>query len=67
MVKNMPAMQETQVRSLVGKIPQRREWQPTPVSLPRESHRQRSLEGYSPRGHNELDTTELLTHWGSSG
>ena len=27
----------------------RRKWQPTPVFLPRESHGQRSLVGYSPR------------------
>ena len=33
MVKNLPAMQE----SWVGKIPWRREWQPTPVFLPGES------------------------------
>ena len=26
-------------------------WQPTPVSLPEKSHGQRSLAGYSPRGH----------------
>ena len=32
----------------VGKIPWRREWQPTPVFLPGESHGHRSLEGYSP-------------------
>ena len=32
----------------VGKIPWRRAWQPTPVFLPGESHRQRSLTGYSP-------------------
>ena len=31
----------------VRKIPWRREWQPTPVVLPGESHRQRSLVGYS--------------------
>ena len=36
--------------SWVGKIPWRRKWQPTPVFLPRESHGQRSLAGYSPRG-----------------
>ena len=30
MVKNLPAMQETQVRSLDGKILWRREWQPIP-------------------------------------
>ena len=47
MVKNLPAMQETRV----GKTPWRREWQPTAVFLPGESHAQRSLEGYSPWGH----------------
>ena len=30
-----------------GKIPWRRAWQPSPVFLPGESHRQRSLVGYS--------------------
>ena len=34
----------------VWKIPWRRKWQPTPVFLPGESHGQRSLAGYSPRG-----------------
>ena len=34
--------------------------QPTPVFLPGESHGQRSLVGYSPRSHKELDTTEQL-------
>jgi len=33
-VKNLPAMQETRIRSLVRKIPWRREWQPTPVFSP---------------------------------
>ena len=32
----------------VRKIPWRGKWQPTPVFLPGESHRQRSLVGYSP-------------------
>ena len=44
-------MQETQktgVHPLIGKIPWRRKWQPTPVFLPRASHGQRSLMGYSP-------------------
>ena len=31
----------------VGKIPWRRAWQSTPVFLPGEAHRQRSLAGYS--------------------
>ena len=34
--------------SWVGKIPWRRKQQPTPAFLPRESHGQRSLAGYSP-------------------
>ena len=37
MVKSPPAMQETWVRSLGGKVPWRRAWQPTPVFLPGES------------------------------
>ena len=45
----------------VGKIPWRREWLPTPVFLPGESHGQRSLAGYSPWGRRELDTTERLS------
>ena len=48
-VKNPPVMQETRVRSLhwedsLGK------WQPTTVFLPGESHRLKSLVGYSPWG-----------------
>ena len=45
----------------VRKIPWRREWQPTPVLLPGESHGQRSLAGYSPQGCKEVDTTERLS------
>ena len=33
MVKNLPAVQETRSEPGVGKIPCRREWQPTPVFL----------------------------------
>ena len=40
----------------VGKILWRRKEQPTPVFLPGESHGQRSLAGYSPRGLTESDT-----------
>ena len=32
----------------------------TPVFLPGESHGKRSLEGYSPWGHTESDTTEAI-------
>ena len=45
----------------VGKICWRRAWQPTPVFLPRESHGQRGLAGYSPLGLKELDMTERLS------
>ena len=38
----------------------RRQWQPTPVSLPGKFHGQRSLEGYSPWARKESDTTERL-------
>ena len=71
-VKNLPAVQETQVRSLGRKDPQeesrtvhlsvlpwRSEWLPTPVFLPGESHGQRSLAGYSPQGLKESDMTEV--------
>ena len=36
---------------------QRREWLPTPVFLPGESHGERSLAGYSPWGRTESDKT----------
>ena len=42
-----------------------KEWQPTPVFLPGESHGQRShglLMGYGPWGHKESDTTEATQH-----
>ena len=38
----------------------RRQWHPTPVLLPGESHGRRSLVGCSPWGHEESDTTERL-------
>ena len=41
----------------------RKKWQPTPVFLPGKFHGQRSLVGYSPWSHKELDLTEgLNTH-----
>ena len=39
---------------------QRRQWHPTPVLLPGESHGWRSLVGCSPWGRKESDTTERL-------
>ena len=58
-VKNLPPMQETRVRSLSQEDPWRREWQPTPVFSPGESHGQRSLGGYGPCGRKELNTLSL--------
>ena len=45
----------------VGKIPWKREWQPTSVIWSEKSHGKRSLEGYRPWGHQESDTTEQLS------
>ena len=61
MVKYPPAMRETWVRSLGGRIPWRTAWQPTPGFLPGESHGQRSVVGYSPWVHRESDATEQLS------
>ena len=56
----------------VRKILWRRKWQPIPVFLLGKFHVQRHLEGYSPQGHKESDTTErahahthkyILTSW----
>ena len=60
MVKNLPAMQETWVQSLDQEDPLEKDWQPTPVFLPGESHGQRSLVGYSPWSYKESDTTKRL-------
>ena len=38
----------------VRKIPWRRKWRPTPVSLPRKSRGERGLASYSPRGHKTV-------------
>jgi len=58
----MQEMQETGLIPALGKIPWRRAWQPTPVFLPGESHRQRSLASYSPWGCKQSDMTERVTH-----
>ena len=44
----------------VGKMPWRRKWQPTAVSLLGESHGQRSLVGYSPCGRRQL---AMASNW----
>ena len=45
----------------LGKNPWRKKWQPTPGILPRESHGERSLAGYSPWRPKELDMTEVTS------
>ena len=42
----------------LGRSPWRRKWQPPPVFLPGKSRGQRRQVGYSPWGHQELDTNE---------
>ena len=75
MVKNLPAMQDTRVRSLDWEDPLEKGSSPTPVFLPGESPggawwllvepggATSSLEpgGQQSQGHKELDTTERLT------
>ena len=45
----------------VGNILWQRAWQPTLVSVPGESHGERSLGGYSPWGCKESDMTDRLS------
>ena len=56
LVKNLPAMQETWVRTLGWENPLEKERVPTPVFWPGEFH-----ELYSPWSHKELDTAEWLS------
>ena len=58
MVKNLPAMQETQVQSLGWEDPLKEEVTIHSEFLPGEYHGQKSLVGYSPWGHKELGMTE---------
>ena len=61
MVKNLPAdAGDTNLIPVLGRSSWRRKWQSTPVFLPGKSHRQRGLEGYSPKGCKESETTEQL-------
>ena len=56
MVKNLSAIQETQVQSLDQEDALEKE--PTPVFLPREFYGQRRLVGYSAWGFKESGITE---------
>ena len=59
-VKTLPAMHEMRVQSQDWEDLLEKEMA-TPVILAGEFHGQKSLEGYSPWGHRELDMTEKLT------
>ena len=65
MVKNLPAMQETQVQFLSQEDTLEKGWLPTPVLFPGEFLRQRSLVGYSLWDRKELDTiaTNINTNY----
>ena len=78
MVKHLPTVQESWVRSLGREDPLEREmathssiiawktpwmeehrkWQPTPAFLPGKPHGWRSIVGYNPWDHKELDMNE---------
>ena len=57
---NLNSILKSRDTILPTKVCRRRQWHPTPVLLPGQSHGRRSLAGYSPRGHRELNTTERL-------
>ena len=59
MVKNLPAMQETWTQSLGWEEALEKGMATHSNILTGESHGQRSLEGYSPWGHNESDMNEV--------
>ena len=59
----MQEVQETRIRSLGQADPLEEEMATHSVFLPGESHGQRRLVGYGPRGRKESDTTGLIhTH-----
>ena len=60
-VKNLPAMLETWVRSLGWGDLLEKEQLPTVVFWPGEFHGQRSLEGYSPWGLKQSNTTIFIS------
>ena len=75
MRKNLPARQETWVWSLGREDLLEKGWLPILVFLSGEFHGQRSLVGYSPRGHKKSDTivtnsrpvtTNMSWSWGYS-
>ena len=59
MVKNLPTVQETWVQSLGQEDPLEEEVATHSSILAWKTHGQRSLTGYSPWVHKELDTTKV--------
>ena len=57
-VRNLPAIQETQIQFLGQEDPLEKGMATHSISLHGEFHGQRSLAGYNPWGCKELDTTE---------
>ena len=58
MVKNLPVLQETQVRSLGQEDPLEKGMAMHSLFFPGEFHEQKSLVGYCPHCSKEQDTTE---------
>ena len=59
-IKNLPAMQKTWVQSLGREGVLEKNMATHPSVLAWRFHGQRSLAGYSPWGHKESDTTEVI-------
>ena len=62
MVKNLPAMWETRIRSLGQEDPRGREWQPTPIFLLGKSSGQEKPGGLHSMDRKKSDITERITH-----
>ena len=60
-VKNLPATRKTQIRSLGREDPLEKEMATTPVFLPGESHRQRSLVGLESMGSQSRSSQKSQT------
>ena len=61
-LKRLSSSRSSRFDPWVGKIPWRREWQPTPGFLPGEFHGQRNLSGYGLRGHKETFRQDWATN-----
>ena len=62
LVKNLPAMQETQVQSLGGEDPLEKGMEPIAVILAWRTPWTEEPGGYSPEGCEEADTAESTQH-----